>query len=109
MQLLSGATLGLMPVYTDRNEGNDYLWAAIDPPAQGATYQFDKWVATVDVGVRQFKFRPSISGGQGCANAADGIRRVHIIEHPCKTMPCKVMWIAVSSTWYGMAAATPST
>ncbi len=82
MQLLSGATLGLMPVYTDRNEGNDYLWAAIDPPAQGTTYQFDKWVATVDVGVRQFKFRPGISGGQGCANAADGIRRVHIIEHP---------------------------
>ncbi len=87
MQLLSGATLGLMPVYFDRNEGNDYLWTAVDPPAQGTTYNFDKWVATVDVGVRQFKFRPGISGGQGCANAADGIRRVHIIEHPMQTNP----------------------
>ncbi|HRQ41171.1 MAG TPA: CARDB domain-containing protein [Chloroflexota bacterium] len=85
MQLPSGATLGLMPVYFDRNEGNDYLWTAVDPPAQGTTYNFDKWVATVDVGVRQFKFRPGISGGQGCANAADGIRRVHIIEHPMQT------------------------
>jgi hypothetical protein len=85
MQLLSGATLGLMPVYTDRNAGSDFLYAAVDAPAQGTTYQLDKWVSAVDVGVRQFKFRPGISGGQGCANADEAIRRVNIIEHPMQT------------------------
>jgi hypothetical protein len=85
MQLLNGATLGLMPIKVDRPDGSVGIFAAVDPPQQGTTYQFSRWVADVDIGVRNFRFEPGVSyATQGCA-VQFATRRVHIIEHPMQT------------------------
>lgn len=81
VQLLSGTNLGLLEVRHDREDGSVALFTVVDPPAQGTTYQFSKWMATVDVGVRTFTFKPNVSGSPGC-QIQQGSRRIHIIEHP---------------------------
>jgi hypothetical protein len=85
MQLLNGATLGLMAIKFDHNDGSVGVFAAVDPPAQGTTYSYSRWVADVDVGVRNFRFEPGVSYATlGCA-VQFATRRVHIIEHPMQT------------------------
>jgi hypothetical protein len=85
MQLLNGATLGLMAIKVDRNDGSEGVFAAVDPPQQGTAYQYARWVADVDAGVRKFRFEPGVSyATQGCA-VQFATRRVHVIEHPMQT------------------------
>ncbi len=90
MQVLNGATLGLMAVKYDHNDGSTGIFSAVDPPASGTTYQFSRWVADVDVGIRHFSFEPSISSAPVGCIVANGTTRVHIIEHPMQNTPLQV-------------------
>jgi hypothetical protein len=82
MQVLNGASLGLMAVKVDHNDSTQTVFAAVDPPAQGTTYEFSRWVADVEVGIRHFSFEPGVSySTQGCT-VQFATSRVHIIEHP---------------------------
>jgi hypothetical protein len=85
MQVLNGATLGLMAVYHDREDDDDYLFAAVDAPDQGTTYEFSDWVADVDIGIRTFSFEPIISYSTPGCQVEFGTTRVHIIEHPMQS------------------------
>ena len=87
MQVLDGANLGLMAVKYDHNDGKTAVFAAVDPPLSGTTYEFSRWLADVDVGIRTFSFEPGVSSApQDCA-VQFGTRRVHIIEHPMQNTP----------------------
>jgi len=87
MQVINGATLGLIAVKVDQNDGGEWVFAAVDPPASGSTYEFSRWVADADVGIRDFSFEPIVSyPTQGC-QVEFASRRVHIIEHPMQINP----------------------
>jgi hypothetical protein len=82
MQVLNGATLGLMAVKYDHNGGGTAVFAAVDPPVSGATYAFSRWLADVDVGIRHFSFEPGVSNAPSGCVVQNGTSRVHVIEHP---------------------------
>lgn len=87
MQVINGATLGLMAVRVDKNDGGERLFVAVDPPASGTTYEFSRWVADVDVDIRNFSFEPGVSYSPPGCSVEYGSRRVHIIEHPMTLNP----------------------
>lgn len=82
MQVLNNATLGLMVLRADDNNGDVSILVTADPPPTGYTYEFDRWLADVDVGIRNFSFEPFVTySPSGCAVQYSS-RRVHIVEHP---------------------------
>ena len=87
VQVLDGASLGLMAVKYERNDGKTAVFAAVDPPLSGTTYEFSRWVADVDVGIRTFSFEPGVSSAPQDCVVQFGTRRVHIIEHPMQNTP----------------------